>query len=50
MLLGWVTGIITRVKTYNKVDLLYKTYKDMLTEVYCKLVSQGIEPAAGPTL
>ena len=37
MLLWWVIGIITWIVTYNKKCLFYKTFKDMLSEVYCLL-------------
>ena len=44
---GWVIGIIARIINYNEKGLFDKTYKDELTEVYYKLVSQR-KPAAQP--
>ena len=41
MLLGLVNAIVTRIVTYNEKSLFYKTYKEMLTEEYCQLVSPG---------
>ena len=35
MLLGSIIGIITQIVTYNEKGLFYKTYKNVLTEVYC---------------
>ena len=41
MLLRCVIEIIIRIETYNKKVLFYMTYKDVLKEVYCLLVSLG---------